>query len=125
MENNENNSFRITYSAKERQEVENIRKKYIPQQEDKLQRLKRLDAKVYNKAATVSLIFGIIGTLVMGTGMCCCMVWAQEWFVPGIIIGLLGIALICLAYPMYNKTLKLEREKITPEILRLTDELMK
>lgn len=125
MENNENNSFNYTYSAKEQEEVKNIRKKYIPQEEDKLQQLRRLDASVYNKASTLSLIIGIIGALVMGIGMCCCLVWAGVLFVPGIVIGLVGIALICLAYPMYNKTLKNEREKIAPEIIRLTDELMK
>lgn len=125
MENNENNSFNYTYSAKEQEEVKNIRKKYIPQEEDKLQQLRRLDASVYNKASTLSLIIGIIGALVMGIGMCCSMVWAGVLFVPGIVIGLIGIALICLAYPMYNKTLKKEREKIAPEIMRLTDELMK
>ena len=125
MENNENNSFNYTYSAKEQEEVKNIRKKYIPQEEDKLQQLRRLDASVYNKASTLSLIIGIIGALVMGIGMCCCLVWAGVLFVPGFVIGLVGIALICLAYPMYNKTLKNEREKIAPEIIRLTDELMK
>ena len=125
MENNEKDIFRLTYSAEEQEEVKNIRKKYIPQEEDKLQRLKRLDAEVYNKAITLSLIVGIIGTLVMGIGMCCSMVWADICFVPGIIIGVTGIVLVCLAYPVYNKTLKKEREKIAPEIIRLTDELIK
>ena len=42
-----------------------------------------------------------------------------------LILGVIGIVLICLAYPMYTRTLKKEREKIAPEIIRLTDELMK
>ena len=125
MENKEKNSFNYTYSAKEQEEVKSIRQKYMPQEEDKLQRLKRLDAGVYNKAVTRSLTIGILGSLILGIGMCCCMVWAGVWFIPGIVIGLLGIALTALAYPIYNKTLKKEREKIAPEILRLTDELIK
>ena len=125
MENNEKNSFNYTYSAKEQDEVKKIRKKYIPQEEDKMQILRKLDASVYNKATTKSLIFGIVGALVMGIGMCCSMVWVGVWFIPGIVIGLVGIGLICVAYPIYNKTLKREREKIAPEIIRLTDELMK
>lgn len=125
MENNENNSFRFTYSAKEQEEVKNIRKKYLKQEEDKLQLLKKLDASVNNKAATVAVTLGIIGTLIMGIGMCCCLVWAGAWFIPGIVVGVVGIALICLAYPMYNNILQKEREKIAPEIIRLTDELMK
>jgi hypothetical protein len=43
----------------------------------------------------------------------------------GVIIGVVGIVLVCVAYPLYNRVLKKEREKIAPEILRLTDELMK
>lgn len=125
MENNENQSFNYTYSAKEQEEVKNIRKKYVPQEEDKMQLLRRLDESVYKKASAISLVIGIIGALVMGMGMSMCMVWAGVLFIPGIVVGVIGIALICLAYPAYNKTLKKEREKIAPEIIRLTDELMK
>lgn len=125
MDNSENKAFNYTYSAKEQEEVKNIRKKYLPQEEDKMQLLKRLDASVYQKASVSSLIVGIIGALIMGIGMSCCLVWAGALFAPGIIIGVIGIAFVCLAYPVYNKTLKKEREKIAPEIIRLTDELIK
>ena len=125
MESNEKNLFNYTYSAKEQEEINNIRKKYIRQEEDKMQQLRSLDAGVYNRASIISLIIGIIGALIMGTGMSCCMVWADVWFIPGIIIGVVGMVLVCLAYPIYNRTLKKEREKIAPEIIRLTDELMK
>ena len=125
MENNEKKSFNYTYSAKEQEEIKNIRKKYIPQKEDNIQKLRRLDASVHNKATTLSLIIGIIGALVMGSGMSLCMVWEDDWFIQGIIIGVIGIFISCLAYPVYNITLKKEREKIAPEIIRLTDELMK
>ncbi|MBQ7398986.1 MAG: hypothetical protein IJW06_00810 [Clostridia bacterium] len=125
MDNNENKAFNYTYSAKEQEEVKNIRKKYLPREEDKMLLLRRLDESVYQKASAIALIVGIIGALVMGVGMSCCMVWAGVWFIPGIIVGIAGIALVCLAYPVYNKTLKKERERIAPEIIRLTDELMK
>ena len=125
MDNNENKGFNYTYSAKEQEEVKNIRKKYMPQEEDKMQLLRRLDESVNQKASVISLVIGIIGALIMGIGMSCCMVWAGVLFIPGIIIGVIGIVIVCLAYPIYNKTLKKEREKISPEIIRLTDELMK
>ncbi|MBE7053574.1 MAG: hypothetical protein E7391_04790 [Ruminococcaceae bacterium] len=124
MENNE--KFNYTYSAKEQEELKKIRQKYMPQEEeDSMQKIRQLDAGVYNKATTYSLILGIIGTLIMGLGMSCCMVWMDKLFIPGIFIGVLGIVLVCFAYPVYNKTLKKEREKIAPEIIRLTDELLK
>ena len=121
----EKETFSYSYSAKEQEEVRNIRKKYIPQEEDSLQRLRRLDSAVQNKATIRALTIGIIGTLVMGLGMSLCLVWAGDWFVPGIFIGIVGIGLILLAYPVYQRTLTKQREKIAPEIIRLTDELMK
>lgn len=121
----DNNAFNYTYSAKEQEEIKKIRKKYIPREEDKMQRLKKMDADVYNKASIYSIFIGIAGALIMGIGMCCCMVWDDIWFIPGIFIGIIGIALICMAYPAFNHTLKKEREKIAPEIIRLTDELIK
>ena len=56
--------------------------------------------------------------------MSCTMVWKGQWFVPGIMIGLVGMAVLALAYLVYQKVLKKEQEKIAPEVIRLTDELM-
>lgn len=124
MENQDNEKFTYTYSAKEQEEVNRIRKKYVAE-EDKMEQLRRLDAGVTEKATTVSIIIGIVGALIMGIGMCCAMVWQGMWFIPGIIIGPIGIVVLALAYPVYQKVLKKERKKIAPEIIRLTDELMK
>ena len=93
--------------------------------------LRRLDASVYSKASVAALVIGIVGALIMGIGMSLVMtdIGAMLGTVPamviGIGIGVIGIVLVCIAYPIYNRTLKKEREKIAPEILRLTDELMK
>lgn len=43
----------------------------------------------------------------------------------GTVLGVIGIILVALAYPIYNHMLKQERERIAPEIIRLTDELLK
>lgn len=117
--------FNYTYSAKQQEEVKRIREKYVVQEEDKMEQLRRLDQSVTQKSTMHSIVVGVIGTLIMGIGMCCCLVWQGTWFIPGIIIGIAGIALVCCAYPIYNHVTKQEREKIAPEILRLTDELMK
>ncbi|MBQ8783761.1 MAG: hypothetical protein IJZ57_08340 [Clostridia bacterium] len=122
---NKKEAFNYTYSAKEQEEIKNIRKKYSAPEEDKMEQLRKLDNSVTQKATAVSLIVGIIGTLILGVGMCCTMVWASKWFVPGIVVGVAGIAILCFAYPVYTRTLKKEREKIAPEIIRLTDELIK
>ena len=57
--------------------------------------------------------------------MSCCLVWGEKLFVPGIIVGVFGIVLICIAYPLYKKITKREREKIAPQILSLSKELLK
>lgn len=117
-------NFNYTYSAKQQEEIKEIREKYIPKEADKMEQLRRLDRSVTQKSTAISLAVGIIGTLILGTGMCCCLVWTKL-FILGIILGVIGIAVISLAYPIYNYITKKEREKVAPEIIRLTDELMK
>ena len=124
MENNQN-GFQYTYSAKEQAEIKRIRSKYVPKEENKMEQLQRLDASATQKATMYAIIVGVIGALIMGAGMSCCMVWTDTLMIPGIAIGVTGMAVVAVAYPLYNRTLKKERERIAPEILRLTDELMK
>lgn len=121
---NASETFTYTYSAKEQEEIKRIRQKYIPE-EDKMAQLRRLDQNVTRKGTIYSIVIGVIGCLLLGIGMCCTLVWSTVWFVPGIIIGVLGIGIMAVAYPVYNHVTEKEREKIAPEIIRLTDELMK
>ena len=128
MENNENFSF--TYSAQQQKEVEDIRKKYIHKEEDKMEKLRKLHAIPTQKAQTVSLAVGIIGALIMGTGMSFAMTdigaaLGSLAVLLGIFVGVAGMVLVTMAYPLYNRVLKKQREKIAPEILRLSDELLK
>lgn len=117
--------FEYTYSAPEQEEIRKIREKYLPKEETSMDRLRRLDEGVTRKGTVVALIVGVISCLILGTGMSCCMVWAGPWFIPGIVIGVIGLAGIAAAYPLYRQITAKERERITPEILRLTEELMK
>ncbi len=121
---NDNGGFSYNYSAAHREEIKNIRSKYLPPEEDKLALLRRLDASVTQKATALSLAMGIVGALVLGVGMCCCMVWGGLLFIPGIVVGMAGIAMVACAYPLYTAVTVRERAKIAPQILRLTDELM-
>jgi len=68
------------------------------------------------------IAYCVAGALVLGLGMSCCMVWGGAWFVPGILIGLMGIADVAAAYPVYLYVVKNERERVAPEILRWSDE---
>lgn len=124
-EQKKQDAFQYTYSAAEQEELKKIRSKYLPKTEDRMETLRKLDGQAAQKATLISIVIGVIGALIMGLGMSCCMVWAGVWFVPGIVIGIVGIALAATAYPVYSHTLARERARIAPEILRLTDELMK
>lgn len=134
MENNKD-GFNYTYSAKERKEIKAIREKYFATEksEDKMAQLRRLDHAVTKKATVVSLVFGVIGALIFGFGMSLFMselgvalgLGESKNMLVGIPVGIVGIILVCVAYPIYNRIIKKEREKIAPEIIRLTDELMK
>ncbi len=126
MNNHQTNpTFQYTYSAKEQEEIKKIRSKYLPKEENKMEMLRRLDSQVTQKASMHAIIVGVIGALILGIGMSCCMVWGESLFAPGIIIGLAGISVLSLAYPLYNRTVRKERKRIAPEILRLTEDLMK
>ena len=127
MENKE--GFHYTYSAAQQQEIEDIRKKYLPREEDKMEQLRRLHHSATQKAQAWSIAVGVIGALILGAGMSLFMSDLAAFLggyamLIGIPVGLVGLALVALAYPVYNRTLRKERERIAPKILRLTEELM-
>lgn len=131
MENKENvETFKMTYSAEQQEEIQSIRNKYAPKEESRIEQLRALDTAVNRKATTRSVAVGVIGTLIMGVGMSLAMselgnALGAAALPAGVVIGTVGIAVLALAYPLYNRTLRVEREKAAPEILRLTDELMR
>lgn len=116
--------FEYTYSAKEKSELEKIRKKYTPKtsEESKLEQIKRLDKSVESSAMTKALTVGIIGSLILGVGMCCTMVWT-DFFVLGIIVGIIGMLVCGLAYPVYKRSLEQKRAVVGAQILKLSDEI--
>ena len=62
-------SFKMTYSAKQQEEIRSIRQKFVPKEESKMDRLRALDARVTQKATMVSILAGVIGALILGAGM--------------------------------------------------------
>ena len=119
------NAFEYTYSAPQQEEVRRIREKYLPKEEDKMEQLRRLDRSAAKKGTSAALTAGTVGTMMLGIGMCCCMVWQGALFLPGIVIGCVGMGIAALAYPLYVRITEKERKRIAPEILKLTEELLK
>ena len=128
--NERNDTFHYTYSAEQQEEIRRIRKKYAAPEETKMEQLRRLDGCATRKAQSWSIALGVIGALILGTGMSLTMTElgaAAGVFalILGSLIGVVGIVLVALAYPVYLRVLKKERQRVAPEILRLTDELLK
>lgn len=119
----EKETFEYIYSSEQQREIDEIRKKYIPQEEDKMERLRRLDQSAAKKGTIISITAGTLGMLIMGFGMCCCLEWGDTLMIPGVILGLLGIGVMCAAYPIYKRITEKERKRIAPEILALIEEL--
>ena len=120
----EKSTFTYTYSAKQQEEIGNILKKYKPVVEDKMEQLRRLDQSVTRKGRVISLSFGVLSSLILGFGMCCSMLW-NEYFVIGIAVGIVGLAGVAVAYPIYGLVTKRERERVAPQIIALSNELTK
>ena len=120
----ENKPFTYNYSAVRNKEVESIRRKYLPEEESKLETLKRLDYKVQSAGMIESLCIGIIGALVFGVGMCFFLeVFAGATWIT-VLFMIIGTLLMIPAYPIYKKIARKTKAELTPEILRLSEEIM-
>lgn len=116
-------TFEYTYSAEQQAEIEKIRSKYVSKEDSKLDQLRKLDRSVTKPGTIAGLILGIVGCLTFGGGMSCTLVGGAAFLVPGIILGMIGIVLMIMAYPVFKMLTDKERERIAPQILALTEEL--
>lgn len=116
-------NFQYTYSAEKQSEIDAIRRKYLPQeeQENKMEQLRKLDASLTTTALIVAMAVGIGSALVFGVGMCCFLVW--KLWVLGAVVCVIGVIGMLIAPWLYRKLVEKRRQKIAPEILRLTEEL--
>ncbi len=108
--------------------IEKIRASYTVKENTNFDKLKELDKKAKRPAQIFAYVFGSISSLVLGTGMCLAMkvIGASLSFAMplGIGVGLLGILLVSINYPMYKKILKSRKNKYAPKIFELSDSLL-
>ena len=111
--------------------VEKIRSQYTEKEQTELDALKALDAKVKKPANVFGYTYGTIGTIVMGAGMSLVMtdigalLGMAETLVPGIAVGLVGMAMVLSTYPIYKKILNSRKKKYAAQILELSDRIKK
>lgn len=116
-----------SYSAADNNEIKRIREKYAPTESKniKLEQLRALDKSVHTVASTFSIAAGVIGLLIFGFALTCVLEWSEKFFALGVASGLVGLILIISANSIYKKVAQKKKEQITPEIIKLTDELLK
>ena len=120
----QNKSFTYNYSATQNKEVESIRNKYLPREENKLETLKKLDLRVQSAGMLESLSLGIIGALVFGLGMCFGLdaLDGADWLT--LLFGITGTLIMLPAYPLYKRISRKTKAELTPRIISLSEEIM-
>ena len=119
----ETKQFEYNYSADRAKEIEAIRKKYEDPKTDKFEQLKALDKQADKRGMITALVLGIVGALILGTGMSIVMEGSAVFMILGIIIGVVGIVVLSAAYPLYKKIVKEDRAKVADQILTLSKEI--
>ncbi len=107
--------------------AEQLANEYAPKDTSKVVALRKLDAKAKRPASVFTYTFGIIAALVFGIGMCLAMGQIGSGttgsFALGIMIGVVGMAGICINYPIYKKLLAKGKQKYAFEIMELAKEI--
>ena len=118
-------TFEYTYSAERQKEIEDIRKKYAAKEEDKMEQLRKLDRDAEKPGTIAAIALGVFGMLVFGGGLSLALVWTDTLLAGGIVFAMAGIGIMATALPVYKVVMKKQREKIAPQILELSEELMR
>ena len=110
--------------------VQKIRTQYTEKEHTNLDALRELDAKVKRPANVFAYIFGTISAIIMGCGMSLVMtdigstIGMTDTMVPGIIIGIVGMLMAIINYPIYKGILGSRRKKYADQIMKLSDKIM-
>ena len=111
--------------------VQKIRTQYTEKENTQLDALKKLDAKVKKPANVFAYIFGSIAAIIMGSGMSLVMtdigetIGIADAMIPGVVIGIIGMLMAIINYPVHKKFLASRRNKYAKEIIALSDSIMK
>ena len=111
--------------------VQKLRTQYIEKEHTGLDELKELDTKVKRPANVFAYVFGSISTIIMGCGMSLVMtdigttVGISDPMFPGIIIGIAGMFMAIINYPIYKGILGARRKKFADKIIAISDKIMK
>ena len=110
--------------------VQKIRTQYTEKEHTQIDALKELDAKVKRPANVFAYIFGGISAIIMGSGMSLIMtdigsaIGVEDAMAPGVIIGIVGMLMAIVNYPIHKGILTSRKKKYADQIMKLSDEIM-
>ena len=110
--------------------AQKIRTQYMEKQPSELDALRELDAKVKRPASVFAYVFGSISAIIMGAGMSLVMteigdmIGMSDPLFPGVIIGIVGMIMALINYPIYKKILGSRKQKYAPQILKMSEKIM-
>lgn len=111
--------------------VQKIRAQYTESEDSQLDELKKMDNKVKKPANVFAYVFGSISAVIMGSGMSLVMtdiggtIGIENPMLPGIVIGVAGMIMAIINYPVYKRFLNSRRKKYADEIIAISDKIMK
>lgn len=110
--------------------VQKIRTQYTEKEHTGLDDLRELDTKVKRPANVFAYVFGSISAIIMGSGMSLVMtdigsmLGMNDTMIPGIIIGVVGMFMAIINYPIYNGILNSRKKKYADRIIKLSDKIL-
>lgn len=111
--------------------VQKIRTQYTGKEHTRLDALRELDSRVKRPANVFAYILGTVSAIIMGSGMSLVMtdigsaLGMESTMLPGVVIGVIGLAMAIINYPIHKGILNSRRKKYAGEIIRLSDDIMK
>ncbi len=110
--------------------VQKIRTQYTEKENTQLDALKKLDIKVKKPADVFAYLFGSLSAIIMGSGMSLVMtdigeiIGIADAMIPGVVIGIIGMLMAIINYPVYKKFLASRRKKYSKVIISLSDKIL-
>lgn len=109
--------------------AEALANEYAPKSTSKVVALKKLDRRAKAPANIFAYTFGVVMTLIFGTGMCLGMQVigpaTTGSFIIGIVVGLIGMVGVAINYPIYKRLLEKGKRKYAFEIMELAKDICK
>lgn len=111
-----------------KEQIEKIVSKYVAKERTPLDDLKELDNLVRKPVTIFGYVFGTIASLIMGLGMSFILTdlgssMGKSKLILGIAIGVIGLVMAIVNYPICDKLLSIRKAKYSADICKIYDKI--